>query len=75
MLEGKAKAWGLSGIDISVDLFVFDKTNQLRGSVINLRCENILDFAVQIECVRKIVLHQLSEIFRLNDLNCRPESQ
>ena len=38
MLDGESKAWGLSGMDISVDLFVLDKTNQLSSSVINLRC-------------------------------------
>ena len=75
MLEGKAKASGFSGIDITGGLFVLDKTNKECPSVINLRCGFFLLFAVKIQGAIEVLLHQSAQVCGSNNFYRRAQSQ
>ena len=75
MLEGKAKASGFSGIDITGGLFVLDKTNKECPSVINLRCGFFLLLAVKIQGAIEVLLHQFAQVCGGNNFYRRAQSQ
>jgi len=75
MLEGKAKASGFSGIDITGGLVCVRQDKQSAPLRNQFTVRFFLLFAVKVQGAIEVLLHQIAQVCGGNNFNCRSQSQ